>query len=182
MINSFDAFFLVNNSIFPEKILKLISLLADPKINLLVWGVISLFILWKKGRNSFKRGPLYLFVLTNSIMLVCGILKIIAGRARPFLLSDHITGFYFFSLDNAYLSFPSSHSAVAICFSLFLQREFKLNNAIYLFPLFIGVSRILLNVHFASDVVAGFFIGIVIEVLVNKTYRPTVEKFISFIK
>jgi membrane-associated phospholipid phosphatase len=182
MINAFDRFFLTENPIISERLLKSLSLLADPKANLLFWGLISLFFLWKKGRNALNSNPLHLFVLTNFIMLVCGIVKIGAGRARPYLLNDNISGFHFFSVDSAYLSFPSSHCAIAICFSIFLKRKYPLNNAIYLLPLFIGASRILLNVHFASDVIFGVFIGAVIETFVNKAYKPSVKKFRSYLK
>ncbi len=169
MINSFDKLFLIDNSIISEKLLQFLSLLADPKANLLFWAFISLFFLWRKGISAFKSNPLHLFLLTNCIMLICGVIKIAAGRARPYLLAEQISGFHYFSVDNGYLSFPSSHAAIALAFSIFLKRKYGFHSAIYLFPLLIGSARILLNVHFASDVIAGFVIGFFAEIIVNQT-------------
>ncbi|MCH9811436.1 phosphatase PAP2 family protein [bacterium] len=111
-------------------------------------------------------------------MFFCGILKICVGRARPFLLDEGIAGFFFFTVKHSYLSFPSSHAALAMCFTRALQKRFSLPLIFYLYPIAIGASRVLLFAHFASDVVAGLLVGIVVERLLSIYY----ERFVESIK
>ena len=89
-------------------------------------------------------------------------MKIFFGRARP----GHGAEFTFFSLDYHYNSFPSGHSADAFVSGVFMY--YLLKNSRYaryrLLPLiyafFMALSRILLGVHYPSDIVAGVAIGI----------------------
>ena len=182
MINALDDFFLFQIPIALTKLLKLLSLLADPKANLLLWGILSCYLLWRKKPNALQSNVLYFFVLTNLIMLICGVLKITAGRARPYLIDENIVGFYFFSVKNAYLSFPSSHSAIATAFALVWKRLYKLNNSIFLFPLLICSARILLKAHFATDVLFGLGIGVFSTMLMNKLYKPFTQKIYNSLK
>ena len=74
--------------------------------------------------------------------------KIIIGYGFP---SGHsISSLIFFSIV-AYIIWLSSIKKVLKYFAIFL---------LLLFSLLIGISRIVLNVHFATDVIAGFCFGI----------------------
>jgi membrane protein DedA with SNARE-associated domain len=89
-------------------------------------------------------------------------------------------------VDVAGYSFPSGHATMAIIFFCFLVYSFKddfekrsskvifISVDILLF-LFVGASRIYLNVHYFSDVVAGFALGLFWLTLLILFSRTTIE-------
>jgi len=83
------------------------------------------------------------------------------GFARPRLwFSDHIFGFTGLGPHAAYWSFPSGHSvtAGALAFALSLTVP-RLTPAWIVIALMIAASRVFLDAHYLSDVIAGFYIG-----------------------
>lgn len=81
-------------------------------------------------------------------------------------------------IENGY-SFPSGHSMVSMAFyglifyfiykSAFNKKlKILLMFLISLLIFFIGISRIYLGVHFASDVIAGFMISIIYLILITR--------------
>ncbi len=101
-------------------------------------------------------------VIALSSMLLMFFLKQIFGRNRPLMpLLNEAKG----------LSFPSGHAMVSITFYgllIYLVWENVANKwikglimiSLFLLILFIGLSRVYLRVHFASDVLAGFCLGL----------------------
>ena len=89
-------------------------------------------------------------------------MKIVFGRARPNIGSE----FTFLSIKADYNSFPSGHSADAFVSGIFLF--YLLKNSKYsayrylplLYAATIALSRIAVNAHYPSDVIAGATIGI----------------------
>lgn len=113
----------------------------------------------------------YLF----SVLLISGlasqVLKRI-GRARPRLL-DEVGPFQFdpFSLSASWASFPSGHTITAFAFAMGLGYLLpKWRNHLLGAAALIGVSRIVLGAHYASDVVAGAWIGIVSAFLLQRAF------------
>lgn len=89
-------------------------------------------------------------------------LKIFFGRPRPNVV--HL-------VEETSYSFPSGHAMISMTFYLlviFFLWNTKLNRALKivftvflaLLILFIGISRIYLGVHYASDILGGFLLGI----------------------
>ena len=102
-----------------------------------------------------------IFVIVAAAGLADDALKIIFGRARPYLwLKGDMSGFGFFRYGAKYASFPSGHTttstAAALAFGAIWPRWQ---------PAFLGAaaaiaaSRIVLDVHYLSDVVAGAALG-----------------------
>lgn len=112
-----------------------------------------------KRKYSFYSAIIILNVALSSIVNVG--LKWLINRARPDIL--HLT-------EVSGLSYPSGHSMVATCFYGFLiylccryaSSGYKMIFAAALsgLILLIGLSRIYLGVHYASDVLGGLSFGI----------------------
>jgi len=121
--------------------------------------IISIIVLLLK-KLKHKR---YLIILNliNDVMLN-NILKIIFKRERPLdLMLIEETGY----------SFPSGHTMVATIFYGFIiylinksnyQKKTKtiINTLLIVLIILIGISRIYLGVHYATDVIASYLIGI----------------------
>ncbi|MEN2767709.1 phosphatase PAP2 family protein [Ornithinibacillus xuwenensis] len=89
------------------------------------------------------------------------LIKLIVGRDRPSILEE---------ANAVGESFPSGHAMIPmVCYGLlsyFLAKKLKSTKIILalqaffgLLVLLIGISRYVINVHFLTDIVAGFIIG-----------------------
>lgn len=118
--------------------------------------IISIIYFWKKRESKYIVINLAIIFASNQI------LKRIIARPRPdeFRIVEE-TGY----------SFPSGHSMISMAFyGLFIYLIYKKINNKYLkwtliillsiLIILIGVSRIYLGVHYASDVCAGFLLSI----------------------
>ncbi len=136
--------------------LKTTSLILSPPFHLLSWSLIYLF-----AKSRFKNSLFFFlsrqifYSLTLSLSLVyC--MKIVCGRARPELLLREIYGFYFMMQNHHYHSFPSGHASVAACLFFPLLSSFPKYRVYWIvLPILLSSSRVLLNYHFTSDIVAS---------------------------
>ena len=90
-------------------------------------------------------------------LLIYKWIKLLTERARPFTVSENI------SLGTAPLdkySFPSGHTLHAVSFSLIALHDYPVL-AWLLIPLtfLIALSRVVLGLHYPTDVLAGVSIG-----------------------
>ncbi len=135
-------------------------------------SIISIFIfffLYKK--KSIKEIYLYI-IAVGSGLLINNIIKLLVRRDRPDLpLVNEIS-----------YSFPSSHACMSVIiygFIIILIRKYAKNNKVknisiilLLLLIFLTmISRIYLNVHYLTDVCAGFGVGIVILTIINYYYK-----------
>ncbi len=135
------------------------------------------FVVLEKTRKI----SLKVFLNLGGAYLLNSVIKIIVARPRPHVLQ--------LVYEDGY-SFPSGHAMVSTAFYGFLiyivyknikNKTFK-NSIISLLSLLIvliGISRIYLGVHYATDVIGGVIIGIIYLVLfikiVNKV-EPSIIK------
>jgi membrane-associated phospholipid phosphatase len=94
--------------------------------------------------------------------LVCGVLKIIFGRARPDMwFKGQYYGFYWLKMQAPFWSFPSGHTTtiMAISFGLcvLFPRSFY---AFILVGFLIAMSRVLLVHHYFSDVLTATYLAL----------------------
>jgi len=136
---------------------KLITKLCNEKFIIIATLLIFFILLFKKKKIGF--------ILTLNVLLCSGlntVIKHIFLRPRPVGLKLIKQGGY---------SFPSGHSMMAVAFFgiliyLVCKSKWKkwikilLSSLLTILILLIGISRIYLGVHFASDVLAGFAIAL----------------------
>ena len=168
-----------NQNVIDEKVYELISKFYSAKATtifklftflgstIMVVSICLISILFL--RNYYK----IICLNTISIVLINQLLKFIVRRNRPIginLIEE--TGF----------SFPSGHSMVSIglygtiiyliCTSK-LKKSLKITLSIIIsfLILMIGISRIYLGVHFTTDVLGGFILGIICLIILFDTLK-----------
>jgi len=141
---------------FMNVFFKVITRFGDAEILILIAVTCLMFIKNKKIGVSIA-------INLGSIGLINYILKIIIQRPRPPI--------EFRMVEELSFSFPSGHSMASMAFyGLIIYFIFKyvknkpakiiICTILNLLIMLIGVSRIYLGVHYASDVIAGFLVSI----------------------
>ena len=138
-------------------IVKSITFFGDVKF---IVPVLILSVIIGAALNEIKSGAIVaIFVIISD--LIKTILKIIIHRPRPEVL--HL-------VQEGGFSFPSGHTIAAASLSgiliyLILKSEMNknlkivLSSILALMALLVGLSRVYLGVHYASDVLGGFIIS-----------------------
>lgn len=149
-----------------------ITILGDWKFILLLSFLILMFI-------NDKKKAICLIVAVLIIMSVNLGLKNIIKRDRPYGMLVHESGF----------SFPSAHAMISCFFWFFLADNFtfKSRNRVIGVLVWIGcliivvtvaLSRVYLNVHYCSDVIAGVLMGVALLI----AFKYICYKFIFKVK
>lgn len=109
-----------------------------------------IYFIYKKDKlnlTKFAIGGLLLYGVSE-------LLKIFTGRMRPDLSAND--------------SFPSNHAALGFFAAYFLPTDKKYKILLYIWAILIVISRLALNLHWFTDVLAGSAIGIAFAYLVEK--------------
>jgi undecaprenyl-diphosphatase len=157
MISSLDnilyPIFLSNNETVID-VFKVITIFGDYRFALFV---VSLCSIWWIVKGNFKN----VYILSLSVLgsgLLVWIIKMVVARPRP------LTGL----VEVASNSFPSAHSVIAISlyvsfYLIFYNTQFNYWKIIFLaLALLIPISRLVLGVHYFTDVLAGVLIGFIV--------------------
>lgn len=130
-----------------------ISRLGDGALYLLLGGLLALFE--PLDGASFLRLGLLAFAIELPLYLL---LKNIIRRDRPcqrWGLKSVVT-----PLDK--FGFPSGHAAAAFVFASVLAHVYpSVALLTYMIAMLIGISRVVLGVHYPADIVAGAVVGVV---------------------
>jgi membrane-associated phospholipid phosphatase len=119
------------------------------------------------------RNTAAIFLTVAAAGLADDALKIVFGRARPYVwLAGDDSGFRFFRYSAKFASFPSGHTTASVAAALALGALFpRRRPAFLLAALAIALSRIVLDVHYLSDVIAGALLGSAIAFWVLERLR-----------
>ncbi len=133
---------------------------------------LALFWFWLERRLSYSLG---LLISVVGGLLTSSLLKMIFARARP------APSFYY---ENSF-SYPSSHAVFVIAFGFFIAyyaikaypRWSRNINAVLIasvVALLVGLSRMYLGVHYASDVIGGYLVAgawLMIGIIVQRKFE-----------
>lgn len=130
--------------------------------------VCAILIIIYLGINKKAGKTIIVNILT--VLLICPMIKNIACRRRPYFDHQEIkclrpveSKFDTMDVLGQGFSFPSMHSAASLTLygtiALFVRRNFMTIIAVIL-PLMIGLSRIILGVHYPTDILVGWLVGI----------------------
>lgn len=157
------SFFMTHTSPVLIQSMEDFTFLGSSTFLLSAYAVIIGFLLMNKN----KRKALDISIVATSSFLLMRGLKLVFHRHRPDLpIIKGITTY----------SFPSGHTLSSFIFFSILtyliwntrmHAAFKvlLSIIMLLLSLMVGVSRIVLNVHYATDVIAGFCLGVMWVIL-----------------
>ena len=124
-------------------------------------------------RDCFeKTKSSHAFLIFYSVLsagIIVKILKTFIGRARPiFFEALDMTGFFPPSLDWAFNSMPSGHTAISFAGLVMIgMLAPRYKPVTWTLAILIGVSRIAFGAHWPSDVIFGAFIGMVVADVVK---------------
>lgn len=132
--------------------------------------ILGITIYFLRKQNAEKDIIIYIGTILACLTLT-NLIKIIIRRARPLDMLLEVSGY----------SFPSSHASISMVvygYLILLIRKYyqgkRKNLYITLCVLLIlltGISRIYFNVHYITDVIAGFSLGLIILIISNSIMK-----------
>ncbi len=129
-------------------------------------GVFIMLLLYLKQKQHNTREFLVIMGLT---LVITGIIKIIVMRERP--------GAAIFEAGFFDYSFPSQHTAFAVAALVFVWRKLHSVKYVYLgLAILVGLSRIYLQAHYLSDVIAGALVGYIISWCVLELQKQKIHR------
>lgn len=122
----------------------------------LFWYAVMAAMLLYHGASALE--PVLVMILAGmACTLTYKWLKVTTTRQRP---CQRHPGIRVTTLPLDYYSFPSGHTLHAVCFSVVAASYYPVLWAVLLpFSLLVAASRLILGLHYLSDVIAGALIG-----------------------
>jgi undecaprenyl-diphosphatase len=149
------------NNKFVAVLARILSFIGDK------WGVLTIVALLLCFKKTRKIG-FYVMVAGGLTWIINDLgVKLIVKRDRPFVTYPELENMCLLageSFPDGY-SFASGHSATAMAIAIAIMFFSRKWGSVAVFVAFlIGLSRLILCVHFPTDVFAGFLIGVVLSV------------------
>jgi membrane-associated phospholipid phosphatase len=153
---------------------------------LMLFGCIGLGLAWLARSRVACRVLLCMIIASTISGAIVDSTRLLTGRARPnnTQAAHEWNGLWqgseFLLFKNKYHSFPSGHTGAAFAFfgvPFFANRRYGWG--VLFAAAAIAWSRIYLNVHHLSDVMAGAFVGLMIAFLVWERLEPRIGRFIE---
>jgi undecaprenyl-diphosphatase len=131
------------------------------------WGA-GLVILWWFGDSFWKQWAIVLLVGISVLAALVMSLKFIIKRRRP----EGEWGGIYRNTDPH--SFPSGHAARAFLIALMAAGlgPAWVALALWIWSPLVSLARVAMGVHYISDVVAGFLVGIVMGAIFLQFHQP----------
>ena len=124
--------------------------------------ILIAWIILKGNRKMFSFSVL--FLSSFFVLFISELIKITTNIARPVIMNPIIV--------ESGSSFPSQHSAVTMVLAVVIYSiNKKLGIFLFVMSLLVGLSRIILGVHFPVDVLAGWVLGVLIGFIFIKLFK-----------
>ena len=165
--NAVRAWFVSHQNPTVYKIAYVITWVGSPTVMVLVAIAAGAWLYHRHGRS--KAGVIVAAPAAGG--LLSGVIKLLYGRARP-------AGAAVFN--ERTFSFPSGHAAtsaavmVTLCYVLARERIISWPTAIVIggiVPLIVGLTRLYLDVHWTTDVVGGWTVGLFVAAMSAALYE-----------
>jgi undecaprenyl-diphosphatase len=165
--NAVRAWFLARQNPTLYRIASALSSIGAPTVMVIVAIAAGIWFYLSRGRS--KAGVMVAAPAAGG--LLSGGMKLLYGRARP-------AGAALFN--ERTFSFPSGHAAtsaavmVTLCYVLARERIISWPVAILiggLVPLIVGLTRLYLDVHWATDVIGGWTVGLFVAAMSAALYE-----------
>ena len=146
--------------------------LIEFSASFLIWFMYAgLIVLWFVDGRIKKEQVVHALGASLIALLIAALLKSIFHTARPFIV-DGIAPLTLTIPSDA--AFPSSHTAMAFALAITIWLHDRKVGWIYLiWALFVGLARILANVHYPIDIWGGAILGIIIAFGLEKVHPST---------
>ncbi len=162
----FKIFYFFNNWAGQNEMLDYIFIfLAEYLEYFLILAFFLFLVFWKKYslKDKIKFG---IFGLGSAIIarfVMVEIIRFLVHRPRPFLIEQ----VHQLVQESSY-SFPSGHATFyfALATAVYVLNK-KIGAAFFLIAGVISLSRVIVGVHWPSDILAGMFLGIIITILIK---------------
>lgn len=175
----FSIIFALAVSFFLDKpIAQLMVLIKNPVLDVImnwfsneitvfiVLFIISAIFLYEEHKKRYIPVLFASFILG---LIVSKIFKLVIARPRPYGLSYDTYGLGNYKMNLPDYSYPSSHATTAFSVLPLLDKELKHIKYFWIFfSSMIAISRIYLNQHYLSDVIAGIILGYLIGYYIFK--------------
>ena len=170
----------ISDNIINDKLTSIIKVITNLSSVIFIIVIATIAIIFIRN----KRIKLLLASNLIGITIINNLLKVIVARDRPNI--NRLVN------ENGY-SFPSGHSITSMVFYGYLiyliyryvdNKNIKVSLIIFLslLILMIGFSRIYLGVHYTSDVMGGFLLGVVYSIVFISSTKKYLDNGMDFTK
>jgi undecaprenyl-diphosphatase len=130
---------------------------------LLLIPIFVYWFIWDKAKSGWLILSLFVGVLLSD-QIASHVLKYIVERVRP---CNALTGVLTPDGHSSSFSFPSSHAANMGSAVFLLSKAFKPWTPLFvIIALLVGLSRVYLGLHYPSDVLGGYVLGLTLGYIV----------------
>lgn len=135
---------------------------------LIALSVLGIALYINRKSLKVKSAQLVAALAANTVAVT--VLKFTINRERPYVDDPLIVQL----TSGGSPSFPSGHTAdafvIAMSFTLLFREKTLLNSLIWIWVLTVAYSRVVLGVHYVSDIIGSAIIGSLIAIIVNKLF------------
>lgn len=146
------------------KLLSVFTLLGKWWLYVVLFAVLGFIFRYPYKNPLYEKRAWFLLGCVLIPNILNAIIKVTLSRARPELLFlDGSFGFHLFQFKDAYWSFPSGHATTtaALLMGIWLLFPRYLWGMLVL-AILVSASRVMLTKHYLTDVLFGFYMGLLV--------------------